>query len=245
GRQLDSSERQRQEIALLHVLVSALCSIKDHGDEDAAQAFARMRELAEHLDDAALRLRAMEGLVLVHTMRAELMIARELAEQMLVLAQHLRSPPAVANARVTLGAVLFFIGELGSARRHGEDVRALSDPEAFRLSAVFGISSCCLLAAIEAHVGRTARARAMIREAHSRATAYGVPYFRAQATNITARLSAVLRDVTMARDLANEALQIATEYGFAVFRIEATMVLGWCDVEEGRVAERSEERRVG
>jgi tetratricopeptide (TPR) repeat protein len=156
---------------------------------------------------------------------------------MLVLAQQLRNPPAVANARVTLGAVLFFLGELAPARRHGEDVRALSDPEAFRLSSVFGISSCCLLAAIDIHVGSTARARAMIREAHARATAYGVPYFRGQATNITARLSAVLRNVTMARALAEEALEIGTEYGFAVFRIEATMVLGWCDVEEGRVAE--------
>lgn len=235
--QPETTERHRREIPLLHDLGSTLFSIKGHGDEDAARAFARMRELAERLDDAALRLRAMDGLVLVHTMRADLMIARELAEQTLVLAQHLRSPPAVANARVTLGAVLFFLGELGPARRHGEDVRALSDPEAFRLSAVFGISSCCLLAAIDTHVGSTARARAMIQEAHARATAYGIPYFRGQATNITARLSAVLRDVTTARALADEALQIATEYGFAVFRIEATMVLGWCDVEEGRVAE--------
>jgi DNA-binding winged helix-turn-helix (wHTH) protein/tetratricopeptide (TPR) repeat protein len=236
-RQPDTIERQRQEIRLLHDLGSTLFSIKGHGDEDAARAFARMRELAEHLDDAALRLRAMEGLVLVHTMRAELAIARELAEQMIVLARQLPSPPAVANARVTLGAVLFFIGELEAARRHGEDVRALSDPEAFRLASVFGVSSSCLLAAVYTHVGSTARARAMIREAHARATAYGVPYFRGQATNITARLSAVLRDATMARVLALEALQIATEYGFAVFRIEATMVLGWCDVEEGRVAE--------
>jgi predicted ATPase len=165
------------------------------------------------------------------------MIARELAEQMIVLAQQLRNPPAVANARLTLGAVLFYLGDLGSARRHGEHVRALTDAEAFRLSSVFGISSCCLLAAIDAHVGRTARARAMIRDAHTRATAYGVPYFRAQASNITARLSAVLRDVTVARALAEEAVHVATEHGFAVFRIEATMVLGWCDVEEGRVAE--------
>jgi hypothetical protein len=143
--------------------------------------------------------RAMDGLLLGHTMRPELMIGRELAEQMIVLGQQLRTPPAVANARLTLGAVLFYLGELGSARRHGEHVRALTDAEAFRLSSVFGISSCCLLAAIDAHVGRTARARAMIRDAHTRATAYGVPYFRAQATNITARLSAVLRDDDCAR----------------------------------------------
>jgi DNA-binding winged helix-turn-helix (wHTH) protein len=233
----DTMERHRREIALLHGLGSTLFSINGHADEDAARAFALMRELAERLDDAALRLRAMEGLVLVHTMRAELVIARELAEQILVLAQQLRNPTAVANARVTLGAVLFFLGDLGSARRHGEDVRALSDPAAFRLSSVFGISSCCLLAAIDIHVGSTARARAMIREAHARATAYGIPFFRGQATNITARLSAVLRDVTMARALAEEALQIGTEYGFAVFRIEATMVLGWCAVEGGRVVE--------
>jgi ATP/maltotriose-dependent transcriptional regulator MalT len=170
-------------------------------------------------------------------MRAELVIARGLAEQMIALAQQLRNPVAVANARLTLGAVLFYLGELRDARRHGEDVRALTDTEAFRLSSVLGISSCCLLAAIDAQVGRTARARATIRDAHSRATNYGVPFFRAQATNITARVSAFLRDVTGARALATEAVQVATEYGFAIFRIQAAMVLGWCDVEDGRVDE--------
>jgi hypothetical protein len=62
--QPETMERHRQEIPLLHDLGSTLFSIKGHGDEDAARAFARMRELAEHLDDAAFRLRAMDGLLL-------------------------------------------------------------------------------------------------------------------------------------------------------------------------------------
>jgi DNA-binding winged helix-turn-helix (wHTH) protein/tetratricopeptide (TPR) repeat protein len=237
GGQPETPERQRQEALLLQALGSTLFSLKGHGDEDAARAFARMRELAERLDDAALQLRAMDGLLLVHTMRAELTIARELAEKMIDQAEQLRNPVAIANTRVTLGGTLFYLGELAAAHRLGEDMRRLSDTEASPLSSVFGISSCCLLASTYALFGQTARARAMIRETVDRAATYGVPYFRAQATNLAARASTLLRDATGARALAAETLQIASAYGFTVFRIQATMVLGWCDVEDGRVEE--------
>jgi len=233
----ETPERQRQEALLLQALGSTLFSIKGHGDGDAARAFARMCELAERLDDAALQLRAMDGLLLVHTMRAELTIARELAEKTIDRAEQLRNPVAIANTRVTLGGTLFYLGELAAAHRHGEDMRRLSDTEASPLSSVFGISSCCLLASTHALFGQTAQARAMIRETVDRAATYGVPYSRAQATNFAARASTLLRDATGARALAAETVRIASEYGFTVFRIQATMVLSWCDVADGRVEE--------
>ena len=76
----------------------------------------------------------------------------------------------------------------------------------------------------------------MIRESVDRAAAYGEPYARAQATNFAARASALLRDSAGARALAAETAQVASEYGFTVFRVQATVVLGWCDVVDGRVA---------
>jgi tetratricopeptide (TPR) repeat protein len=227
--------RLQQEMPYLHDLGSTLFSIKDYGDEGAARAFARMRELAERLDLAAMRLRAMDGLLLIHTMRAELTAARALGEEMIVLAEQLGNPVAAANTRVTLAATLCSLGELEAARYQAERIRALVDPHAARLPAVFGISSCCLLASACAHLGLVARARAMHREALARAARLGTPYFRAHATNFAAQVSALLGDMSEARSLAEETVHLATEYGFSVFRIAATMVRGWCDAEQGRV----------
>jgi adenylate cyclase len=232
--QPESPEGLRQEISLLQELGSTRFAIKGYGDEDAARAFQRMRELAERLDVAPLRLRAMQGLLLVHTMRAGFTTARAVGEEMLALASELGNPVAIANTRVTLGAILLNLGELDAARQHGEHVRSLIDSE--RLPAVFAISSCCLLASACAHLGLLQQARAMVDEALARAATYAVPYLRAHATNFAAQTCAILRDVTRARSLAEETLRLASEYGFSVFRISATMVRGWCDVEDGRVA---------
>jgi DNA-binding winged helix-turn-helix (wHTH) protein/tetratricopeptide (TPR) repeat protein len=233
--QPETPQRLQQEMPLLHDLGSTVFSIKGYGDEGAARAFARMRDLAERLDVPAMRLRAMDGLLLVRTMRAELTAARALGEEMIVLAEERGNPPAAARARVTLGATLFSLGEVEAARHQAERIRALVDPQARRLPPVFGISSCCLLASACAHLGFVARARAMRREALARSAKLDAPYFRAHATNFTAQVSTLLRDVSDARSLATETLHLSTEYGFSVFRVAATMVLGWCDVEEGRV----------
>ena len=101
---------------LLHDLGSTLFAIRGHADEDASRAFARMLELAERADDTAFRLRAMDGLLLAHAIRAELGIARGLAERMIVLAREVGNTAAVASARVTLGTTLFFTSSCGAGR---------------------------------------------------------------------------------------------------------------------------------
>jgi len=232
--QPETAERLRREMPLLHKLGSTLFAIKGYGDQGAARAFARMREIAERLDDTPMRLRAMDGLLLAHTMTAELTAARALGEEMIALAEQLGNAVAAANTRLTLGLTLFNLGEIEAARRHAEGVRALLDTHSPAVPAVFGISSRCLLASTCAHLGLVAQARAMKREALARAATLGVPYLRTQATSFTAQVCALLRDVAGARSLAEESLQLATEYGFSVFGLAATTVRGWCDVEEGR-----------
>ena len=108
-------------------------------------------------------------------MRAELTTARALGEEMVGLAEQLRSPVAAANTRLTLGTTLFSLGELEAARRHAEGVRASA--RGVPAVAAFGTSSCSLLASIVAHLGLVAQARAMNREALARAAASAAPTF--------------------------------------------------------------------
>jgi DNA-binding winged helix-turn-helix (wHTH) protein/tetratricopeptide (TPR) repeat protein len=232
--QPESSERLRREMELLENLGWTLFSLRGFGDEGAAQAFARLRDLGERLDAPEVRLRAMQSLLTVHTMRAEHPTARTLGEEMIAIAERVGDRLAAENARPTLGAALMHLGELEAAHDHAEQGRASFDAEAPTLH---GISSCLLLASTCAHLGLAARARAVNREAVALTEKLRLPYIRAHATTFAATIYQVLRDVADTRSFAEETVRLATECGFSIFRITATIYLGWCDVQEGRVGE--------
>jgi len=233
----DVPDRERREALLLHALGATLFSLDGHDDSDAARAFARMYELAVHLDDGALQLRAMDGLLLGHAMRAELDTARSLAERMIVQADRLHNAMASVNTRMTLSAVLYHQGDLASAHRLAQQVHDVSDTDATPLSATLGISSRCLLSWTHALLGEPTASRARLREAVDRATTLGAPYAHAQATNMAGRGCALLRDVAAARALAAKSVRLAEEFGFSLFRTEGTILLGWCDAVDGHATE--------
>ena len=230
----DGPERARHEALLLNALGATLFSVNGHDDEDAARAFARMRELAEQLDDGALKLRAMDGLLLGHAMRGELAAAQALAERMIESADRRKNAVAGANTRMTLAAVAYHQGDLAAAHRLAQDVMQFSETGATPLSPTLAMSSRLLLSWTHALLGQPAEARARLREAVERGTALPAPYSRAQSTNLAARGSALLRDVAAARERAADCVRLATEFGFDVFRIEGTLLLGWCDAVDGQ-----------
>lgn len=230
----ETSEGLRREMELLETLGWTLFALRGFGDAGAAQAFARLRDLAESLDVPEVRLRAMQSLLTAHTMRAEYPTARELGEEMIVIAERGGDWLAAENARPTLGAALMHLGELESSHEHAKRGYSSFDPAA---PTVQGVSICLLLAATSAHFGLVARARVVNREAVTLAEQLGIPYVHAHATTFASTISQVLRDVAETRSFAEQAMRLATECGFSVFRITATIYLGWCDVQEGRVAE--------
>lgn len=233
----DGPDRERGEALMLASLGAMLFSIKGHDDEDAARAFARMSELAEHLGDGALQLRALDGLLLGHAMRAELDAARTLAERMIEQADGQRNAVASVNTRMTLSAVLYHQGDLAAAHRLAQQVRDASDTGTTPLSPTFAMSSRCLLSWTHALLGQPTQARTLLREAVDRATMLGVPYSHAQATEMAGRGCALLRDTAATRALAAESVRLATEFGFVLFRTEGMFLLGWCDAVEGRTGE--------
>ena len=63
------------------------------------------------------------GLALVYEMRAELHTARELAEQVLSLAERVQDPALLIEARYLLGEVLLFLGEPAPGRERRRAAR--------------------------------------------------------------------------------------------------------------------------
>lgn len=230
----ETAEAMRRHVVMLDDLGWASVASRGWGDEEAARAFALMRELAERLDAAKARFNALEGELTVHTMRAEYAIARQRGEEMLLLAEQVGDPMAVSAALSSLGAAMLQLGELESAAEIGERGRALTDPPEPTL---YTISCCSLIACSSALRGRVDRARTMNSECVDIAARGDVPLFRAYAAIYSAGVSMLMLDVATTRLLAEEAVRIAGDLGFAVVADTATIYRAWCDVQDGRVDE--------
>src|SRR6185369_7076956 len=69
--QPETPGRLQRELPILSQLGWTLVAIHSWGDQEAFRVFTRMRAVAERLEVPSMRLRAMESLRSMHTMRAE------------------------------------------------------------------------------------------------------------------------------------------------------------------------------
>ena len=123
----DTPARLQQELALQTTLGPALIATKGYGAPEVAQAYTRARELCQQMGETPDVFPVLRGLWVFHEARAELQVARELAEQLLVLAQRLQDPVHLIEAYRALGNTLFWLGEFAPARGHLEQGIALYD----------------------------------------------------------------------------------------------------------------------
>jgi predicted ATPase/DNA-binding winged helix-turn-helix (wHTH) protein len=226
----ETTDVMERRLPLLDHLGWASFAARGWGNEDSARAFAEMRAIAERLDGAEARFKAMEGELVVHTMRAEYASARQRGDEMLALAEQIGNRTAVLSALPPIGAVLIHLGELDAAEAIAERGRALADVDA---SSMHLISSELLLLSSYALRGQIAAARALGRQIVELASRSDVPYLRAHAAVYAASVCQMMRDVPGARALAADAERITTDLGFAGIGALATLYRAWCDVQEG------------
>jgi predicted ATPase len=120
----DDPEQKELEICLQIEIGRALEVTLWTGVTEAGQAFGRARELFEELSKyhrsrkKTLLFRVLSGLCRYHWARAECAVARELAEQMLHLAEAERDVSLLNQAHLSLGSTMVDLGEFTSALRH-------------------------------------------------------------------------------------------------------------------------------
>ena len=83
----DTPERSQQELHLQTTLGPALMAIKGFASPEAGQAYARARALCQQVGDTPQFLPVLLGLCHFYSVRAQLLTARELAVQLLTLAE--------------------------------------------------------------------------------------------------------------------------------------------------------------
>ena len=117
-----ASRDARREMKL-HVAVGAsLIYIRGAAGPETSMAYTRALEIAESLDDAEYRLRALWGLCTYHSANGRNRVALELAQRFHALAAERPDPNDRLTGEGMIGVAQHFLGDLPSARHHLEHV---------------------------------------------------------------------------------------------------------------------------
>ena len=128
----DGPERAQQELILQMTLGVPLMATKGYAAPEVEVAFSRARALSRAFGESPLIFPVLWGLWAFHVVRAEHQTARELAEQLMRLAQTVQDPALLTQAHFALGLVLVYFGELAAGRAHFEEAVSFYDLEQHR-----------------------------------------------------------------------------------------------------------------
>jgi len=125
----DTPERSQHELRLLIALGIPLIATEGYGALAVERTYARALELCRQMGETPQLFPVLGGLCSFYQQRAELKTARELAEQLLRLAQSEQDPARLLWAHVALGETLRYLGELPLSLKHLQQSLALYNPQ--------------------------------------------------------------------------------------------------------------------
>ena len=249
----ESPERTQQELTLQVLLGAALSATQGYAAPEVARTYARARELCEQVGDTAQLSPVLIGLGRFYLVRGEFQTARDIAAQLLAIAEATRETVPLLAAHNALGGVSFYAGDFEAALAHLERGIALYDPEAhspnrspaFRLGQDPGVSCMTHAAMTLWMLGYPARAAARMQEAFALARSLDHPFSVSYACHFAAGVHQWRRDRQAVRDVEDEALALDTEHGFGLFLTAGAIQRGWLLAEDGREEEGLAQMRDG
>jgi DNA-binding winged helix-turn-helix (wHTH) protein/predicted ATPase len=234
----ESPERNDQELHLQSALSRAFTPIKGPASPEVEQANARAWELCQQVGETPQLFAVMLSLSSAYQVQGKLRQAQKLAEQLFQLAQNVNDPPFILAARVGLGNILFWRGELTAAREHFEAGLTMSDAEhcgtisllyAFN-ARVRCLSTLSLLLCLQGFADQSlVRATEAIALAEQESSTFDL---------CSARVFAALtrqcrREPEGASAEAAASMAISREQGFPLFEAAGSFLQGWALVETG------------
>jgi predicted ATPase len=168
--------------------------------------------------------------------------SRELAEQLLNMAERMGDPALLLEAHVRLGIASFFIGEPTTALEHWDKGIALYDPERHRSQAfVFGVDRgvlCLGYAAVAlSYLGYPDQASKRSDDAIALARKVAHPFSLAFALFLAAWSHALRGNWSTAAAYAEATVAVSSEQGFVDWLLVGTFFRGWALAEQGRADE--------
>ena len=245
----DTPERVQQELTLQLALNDALVTVKGYTAPEVEKTVTRARELCQQLGETPQLVPVLFRLWMFYFNRGELQTTRELAEQMMRLAQSVQDPYLLSVAHVALGITLYYLGELTSARTHMEQAIALYDPQKHPRS-TFNTADprvdCLSYASWTLwYLGYPDQALKRSHEALALAEGLSHPFSLTYALGCAALFHLLRREGPLARERAEAVITLATEQGFPFWLAFGTMMRGWALAEQGQVEEGIAQMRQG
>ena len=216
-------ERTQQAIVLYSALGGALMATRGYAAPEVEQAYRQAYQLCQQAGDPGPLFPVLAGLALFYTVRAEHQTAREVAEQLLTIAQDQPDPVFRLQAHTILEAILFYLGELAAAQAQAEQGIALYDRQQHRsLVSLYGgndpgVTCLAEAATIQWLLGYPDQACKRGREALALAQELAHPLSRAFALIWVARFHLQRRDWQAAAALLEALIALCTEQGFAFY----------------------------
>jgi class 3 adenylate cyclase/predicted ATPase len=246
----DTPERIQHELALHLALGQPLLMIKGQESPELAQVYSRAQELCQRVGDSRQRFSALMGLCSFYNAQGRLQTSRELAEESLALAQGVHDPVLLLEAHITLGSILFNLGEFTAARMHLEEGLALYSRQPHRSMILNRGCDCEVFGATWLAwtlwmLGYPDRALAKSHEALHLAQQLSHTYSLALALFFAALLHMCCRDAQRAEERLDTAMALSKEQGFVRWVAGGMMVRGWTLAEQGALEEGIEQLKQG
>jgi class 3 adenylate cyclase/tetratricopeptide (TPR) repeat protein len=231
--------RRSKELDLQTALGRALIAAKGYAADETGQAFARARALSAEMEDGPQLFPVLFGQSLFRLLRGELDIAREVAQEMLGLAERQQDSASLVVAHRALGTNLFWLGQPAIARGHIDQALTLFDPAEHAQLAerytfhprVVGLDFRALILLI---LGYPDEARATSRQALDEARAAAHLVTLAVVLQHACIVHQTCGDHPAMQQAAEELLAIATEQGFPFWVAHGTFLRDWARAAQGR-----------
>jgi len=215
----DTPERAQQELDLQTTLAPALIATKGYASTEVEKAYARARELCQQVGETPQLFPVLRGLWEFYEVQGKLPMARELGEQLLILAQSLQDPSLLLVAHDVLADTLLWLGEFAPAQVHSEQGIALYDQQHRTLAFLYGgydpgVACLCWGAWTLWYLGYPDQALQRSHEALTLAQELSQPHSLAFALAWTGALHNFRREGQVAQERAELAMTLSREQDF-------------------------------
>jgi tetratricopeptide (TPR) repeat protein len=226
----DSPERTQRELLLQLAVIPAFNQVKGWGSSEVERASIRARELSEQLGNPPELFYMVYGTVCgVDFIRAELIAALEIAQQLLQRAETSQDPVPLLYAHLILGETLFHMGELPLARTHHEIALSLDDPQR-PLSASgpdANVVNLSYMSWILWWLGYPDQALKSCNEAVEAAQALSHPVSMAFAYGYASTVCELRGEIDALQEIAEREFAVSLEHGMGDFLAAARATQGW------------------
>jgi len=235
----DTPHRAQQELALQLALAAVLVATQGYAAPAVKSIYTRAQELCRQVGETPQLFSVLNGLRRFFYIRAEFTKARELAEQLLDLAESEHDQALLVLAHQALGVVSWSLGRLFAAQEHLVRGSALYDSRQHRFYALlYGEDPSVICLSFDTWVswllGYPDQALEKSRQALTLARELSHPLSLALSLNFAAWLHQLRGEMQPVQERIRAAIAITSEQGFPYWLSQETVLEGWTLAGQGK-----------